>query len=102
MADPETLTSAQLAESLHILLQQAMQTLSPEWVAGVVQEELTRLRLAQTAAVAEEWPAEWSALLHESFAPQIEAIARRLVQSEVKKALPIIADQMIRAELAQL
>ncbi|WP_130471160.1 hypothetical protein [Candidatus Magnetaquicoccus inordinatus] len=100
-AESEAIAAARLAASLHSLLQEALHNLTPEWIAGVVEEELLRLRTAEIAPVA-EWPAEWNGLLQESFAPQIEQIARRLVQAEVKKALPVVAERLVQEELQRL
>jgi hypothetical protein len=102
MSNPESQAAAQLAAALHTLLQEAMRNLSPEWVAGVVEEELLRLREPQRTPQDAEWPAEWDALLQQSFAPQIEDIARRLVRSEVRKLLPEVAERMVRQALQAL
>ena len=102
MSNPESLAAAQLAAQLHTLLQEALHKLSPEWVAGVVEEELLRLHKPQHDLPEQEWPAEWSALVHQSFAPQVAEIARRLVRAEVRKALPEVAERLVRQELQQL
>ncbi|MBF0097808.1 MAG: hypothetical protein HQM04_15530 [Magnetococcales bacterium] len=102
MSNPESQAAAQLAASLHALLQESLRNVSPEWVASVMEEELLRLREPEPVSHDTEWPAEWNALIQQSFAPQIEEIARRLVRAEVRKMLPEVAERMVRQELQQL